>query len=332
VQALLLTMIHGVALLLVFGDETPRVQLAAAFTICAVPAMLAQLYGLAVLQGQQRFRAFNLCRLAPAVLYALSAFAVFLAGKGTLLVITACYVGALLGGGVASVIALRGLGASPARARPPALKQMIKFGAKGFLGSASPTDGFGLDQAVVGLFLSSSALGLYVVGLAFTNLPRFVAQSIGMVAYPNVAARADPGDARRTLWRFFWLGLSICLAIVAGLELTVGWLLPLLFGRSFSGAVEITRILLVSAMLLSARRVLSDAARGAGQATLGTIAEVASWVALFPAMALLVPAFGVEGVAAALAISSGSGLAAIVIGLIRTPVESRRRSSPLSSA
>ena len=44
---------------------------------------------------------------------------------------------------------------------------------------------------VIGLFLAPAALGLYVVAQAFTNLPRFISESVGAVAYPNIAASAD---------------------------------------------------------------------------------------------------------------------------------------------
>lgn len=316
-QALALTALHGLALLLVFGEETAEVRLAAALTILAVPASLAQLYGFAILLGQQRFRAFNVCRLVPVGLYASSTLAVFLSGARSLPIVTACYVGVVTTGAMALPIALRRLGPPAVGAGAPPLREMVTFGTRAILGSASPTDGFGLDQAAVGLFLSRGDLGLYVVGLAFTNLPRFVAQSIGMIAYPNVAAREDPRDARRALWRFFWVTSALCLAVVVGLELAVGWLIPFCFGESFSGAVGITRILLVSALLLSARRVLSDGARGAGEPGLGTAAEITSLVVLFPAMAVMTLALGVDGAATALAVASGAGLTAIAIGLWR---------------
>ena len=113
----------------------------------------------------------------------------------------------------------------------------------------------------MGLFISPVALGLYVAGLAFTSLPRFVAQSIGYVAFPHVAAHEDPKTARRAMWRFVGLACALCGAIVVGLEATVGWLLPLFFGEQFSPAVGLSRILLISALLSGTRRVLADGAR-----------------------------------------------------------------------
>ena len=60
---------------------------------------------------------------------------------------------------------------------------------------------FRLDQAVVGLFLTPAALGLYVVGLAFANLPRFIAQSVGYIAYPRINSPCACDAPRLTLSR-----------------------------------------------------------------------------------------------------------------------------------
>jgi O-antigen/teichoic acid export membrane protein len=188
---------------------------------------------------------------------------------------------------------------------------MLRFGLRGLLGSTSPIETFRLDQAVVGLFLSTASLGLYVAGLAFANLPRFIAQSIGYVAYPRVAGRSDEGEARAELWQFFWLAVGICSLLVVGLELAVGRLVPIFFTHKFDGAVALTRILLVSALFLSARRVLTDGASGLGRPGLGTIAEVTSWAFLVPALAIFTPLLGARGVALALAVSSGLSFAVL---------------------
>jgi O-antigen/teichoic acid export membrane protein len=102
-------------------------------------------------------------------------------------------------------------------------------------------------------------------------------------------------------------------AVVIVLELTAGWLVPLFFGSAFEAAVPITRILLISSFFYGARRVLADAMSGAGRPGLGSVAELSSWIALLPLMAVLTPLWGVEGVAAALAISSAVSLAVFLV-------------------
>ena len=77
---------------------------------------------------------------------------------------------------------------------------LVSFGLRGLLSSFSAVDVLRPDQVVLALFLSPSALGLYVVGLAFTNLPYFIAKSVGLITFPWVASRTEQADARRTMW------------------------------------------------------------------------------------------------------------------------------------
>ena len=118
----------------------------------------------------------------------------------------------------------------------PPVREMVAFGAKGLLGASSPIEYYRLDQAVVGLFLTPVALGIYAVALAFTNLPRFISTSVGMVAYPHVAAQSDPVEARRQLWRFFLLTVAACAAVVAALEVSAGLAGAVLLRRASSRA------------------------------------------------------------------------------------------------
>jgi O-antigen/teichoic acid export membrane protein len=172
---------------------------------------------------------------------------------------------------------------------------------------------FRIDQAIVALLLSPTALGLYVVAMSFTNVLRFLSQSIGLIAYPRVAAQGDHLDARRTLWRYFWLATAVCILIAAILEAVAGWLVPFMFGAEFQPAVPITRIVLLGAVFLGARRVLTDGVRGIGRPVAGTVAELVSWVWLVPALVLLTPRWGATGVAWALATAAAVSLISLCV-------------------
>lgn len=331
IQAVVLVAVHATVLWIVFSDDARQIKLAAAFTLLSAPAILAQQYGLAILQGQQRFLAFNILRAVPLVLYALGTLAVFASGTGTLPQIAAAWVVAyVLVGGTTLAVARRGTSAAPSSGPAPPRRQMMKFGLKGLLGWATPVEGLRVDQAVVGLFLSPALLGLYVVGLAFTNLPGFIAKSVGSICYPHVAQESDPAAARRSMWRFVAVSVALSAAVVVGLEATIGWLLPLFFGSEFEDAVSIARVLLLYALAMSMRRILADGARGLGRPTSGSVAEVVSWLVLFPALAILAPRFEAIGVAVALVLSSTTSLVVLAVTLLVTGVKSGPVSGPIN--
>jgi O-antigen/teichoic acid export membrane protein len=331
--------IQAVVLAFVVRHDPARVKVAAVISLAIIPGLQALQYGLAVLQGQHRFRPFNVLRVLPSAAYSAGVLAVFVLGYDSLIEITVVQVTAVvLAGALTLLIAARGSAvAAPseeilwAAVGPeggsfveaatsadgcPSRKQMMRFGAKGLLGSMSAVETFRIDQSVIGLFLTPAALGLYVVGVSITNLPRFLAQSIGMIAYPVVATTRDRRASYRAVWRYVWISIAVSIAVVAPLELLAGTLIPFFFGRDFAHSATIARILLAGTVAVAARRVLTDGARGAGYPGAGTIAEIASWVALAPMLVLLVPRFGVNGVAGALAASwviSLAVLAAIVL-------------------
>jgi O-antigen/teichoic acid export membrane protein len=313
-QVVLLVIIQSALMVVLFSSNPSHVVfLAALVSLALVPSMFAQRYGLGILQGQQRFTWFNILRLAAPTIYSAGILALFLAGRHSLLAVTAGFVaGNILAGAWALTVALKGLPAA-LNHRRPSVRPMLRFGVKGMLGASNPIETFNLDQAVVGLALSPAALGVYVVGVAFTNLPGFVAKSIGLVAYPQVASQTTASDTRRTVWRYFWFNLALGLAMIVPLEFLSGWLVPLVFGHQFRGAIPITRILLVSAFFLAGRRVLSDGLRGAGFPGLGSVAEISTWFVLVPLLPLFVTLGGAQGVAFALVIASSFALLLLMV-------------------
>lgn len=298
VQAVVLAAVSTGVLAFVMRHDPSPVRRGIFVMIAVVPATLCQRYGLSILQGQQRFREFNWLRIAPALGNSLVLVAYMIATPPGLLGVATIYVGTTSMAAVATAAAVV-YGRVPDRPdgmRPASLRHMLRFGLAGYLGSVSPLETFRLDQAAIGIFLPAKTLGIYVVAISFTNLPRFIAQSIGMVAYPDIAGLAPPRRSRAAL-RYVALAIAVSGATVAVLEVAVGRVLPVFFGASFAPAVEPSRILLVSALFLGVRRVLGDCARGAGRPGIGTLAEFTSWIVLVASLAVLARTHGIDGVA-----------------------------------
>jgi O-antigen/teichoic acid export membrane protein len=311
-QILALVLLHGLILWVFLIHRPSDLRIAALITLAAVPSILGLEYGLSILQGQHRYTHLNLLRATPSTLFSAAVLVLFVGHLGNLTTVALAWVGSYGVALAASLLTVRrGLGRgvpTPNTDRAaPTRWQIARFGLTGLLGSVSLVDTFRLDQAIVGLLLSPLALGLYVVALAFTNLPRFMAQSIGLIAYPQIAAESR-SSARRSVWGFFALTLGVATLLSAGLFVVVGSLIPLLFGANFAAAVPVARILLVATVFLSGRRVLADAARGLGFPSLGSIGEVTSWLFLFPLLFALGARYGLLGVAAAVTAASAVGM------------------------
>ena len=323
-QAVVLVLLQGLLLYLLLDDQPDRVRDAAFVSLALLPGAIADLYGKALLQGQGRYRAFNILRNATIAFYLVALAVVWAVDAADIVGITVAWVSAnVLSGAVTLVVALRGRPGSAPAATGPSLRRMVGFGLAGLLGSLSPVATFRLDQMVVGLFLSAEALGLYVAGLAFTNLPIVISRGVAMIALPEVA-RTTPEERRAATQRFVWLATALSGAVVAVLILAAGELVPLLFGSDFEEAVTLTRILLVGAVFTGARRVLTDSVSGSGRPGLGSAVELVSWVVLVPLVLILTPIWEAEGVAAALTIASAVSFVVLVV-LVRRSDESRVR-------
>jgi O-antigen/teichoic acid export membrane protein len=180
---------------------------------------------------------------------------------------------------------------------------------------------------IVGVFLTPLSLGLYVAASAFTNVPRFVAQGVALVALPQIASAPDHRSRRSLLLRFFVFGSAVSLAAALLLEATVGYLIPALFGTTFSASVVLAQILLLGAWCLGARRLLAEGLKGAGFPFAGSIAEVAGLLILVAALGLAIQN-GVVGMAWAVTASFVFSFCVIVASTIIWDWR-QRRSAPI---
>lgn len=289
---------------------------AALVGLLSIPGWVALQYGLAILQGRQDFLSFNAARLLPVIVYLPLLIACYAVPGDRLPWVLGAWVAAHTFAGVAAAyLAVRGLPQPRADADVvPGSSAMVRFGMRSLIGSISPIETLRIDQAIVGFFLGAAPLGLYVAALAFTNLPKFVAQSFGFVAYPRVAAaRAESGSGRAAGARLLLMALALVLPVSLMLFAGAGVLIHVFFGSEFDPAVTPLRVLLVGALCMGVRRVLAECARGSGFGGLDSIAEAVLWAFFLPAAAVMGDRYGLTGLSLALAAASVISLASLAV-------------------
>jgi O-antigen/teichoic acid export membrane protein len=312
-QAVILTAILG-AFLCWWGRGKPEeVQFAIYPTLLIIPAGLTQEYALAVLQGNQRYNAFNAMRLLPALLYAICVLVLFLLHENRLSIVVLIWVSTFLLAGVTTTIVALRQTRIDWNIQPDLRQRIRKFGLHGHIGAIAPVDGLRLDQLAASIFLTPAALGIYVVGYAFTNLPRFISQSAGMVAYPAIAQRQGFGEKERLVWRYFWGVTLTNFAISAILIIAMPFLVALFFGKKFIASVPIAQILLVGTTFAASRRILVECFRGHGYPQISSLAEVSMYPWLLTGGAVLMWVYGVKGLAIGVTIGYALSLAVALV-------------------
>ena len=323
IQMVLLIVAHAALVRLIVWHE-PSLRTAAVASLLWAPLLLIQDFGLAILQGQRRFLPFNILRALPAGVNVVVALFVLFTAKKDVVVIVVGLLTLTAGLAIATLwIALREHrepSMSIGRPALPSRKDLIQFGIKALVGSSYPVESLRLDQLLVALFLSSYDLGLYVVALSFINLPRFISQSIGTVAYPHVASRSSSGRRSPDMWLFVWFTAGITTILVVTLEVFVPSLLRVFFGHEFESAELITRLLLAAALLLAVRRILGEVLKGAGNPAASSVAEGASLLVVILTMPLLTRYLGLLGAGVALSFSAGISMIILLYIALRPQV------------
>lgn len=305
-QALALTLLQILVVAAVFASRSAEVYEAALISIAVIPGMLAREYGLAVLQARASLAYFSVLQVLPVALYMAAVVVLFATSAGLVAVVIA-WVGTTASVGLATfayaLSRVEALGPGSGGQPSPGGREMFWFGLRGVLSANSATDIVRPDQIALALFLPSRALGLYVVALAITNLPYFIAKAIGIAAFPAVARGSEPGIARRVAWRYLWAMIGFAGVIVLILFATASFLIPFFFGQEFRESVELSYILLAGAFFTAVRRVGAECMRGRGRPGAGTTAEIVAVVWLLATLAVLLPIIGVTGAAIGLASS-----------------------------
>lgn len=297
VLAAILVLAYGAGLLAFAGPDAKFTTADGLLSMGLIPAFLGVNLGVAVLLGMRRYGSFNIARIAPPFLYAAGAAVLFVLDEATLTVVLAVSVTSWLAGALFTWILVRR--DLPATGKPPVVTdgEMLRYGLRGVIGSVSPIDDVRMDQLFVGALLDARALGLYVAAVAFANLPRFVARSIGSVAFPRIASAGSEPDSWALAIRTARIGVTVVAAVVAVLLIAVPFLIPLLFGEEFRDAVSLALILVVAGFFLSMHRLLTELARGLGHPGYGSITELVNASVFLVALAVLASPVTTETIA-----------------------------------
>ncbi len=286
-QGMILLLLHVLVLELYVEGMLADIRMAGYVTILVIPFILAQHYGMALVQGVGKFFLFNVLRLIVPVTYTIAVLIIFIFEFSDLRIILAAWVlSNILSGSVAFYVAITHIeGICNKNTKSVSFKAIVNFGVKGLFGSVTPLESFRLDHVLAGFLMSPAMLGLYVVGQAFSNLPQFIARSAGMVVYPVVAKKAGEIGKKKLVWRFFWFVTFFNIIITTLLILTLPYLLPFLFGDDFGDAIVLGQILLVGTVVAASRRIFVEGLRGIGVPHVSTVAEIS----MYPWLAIGIP-------------------------------------------
>jgi O-antigen/teichoic acid export membrane protein len=165
------------------------------------------------------------------------------------------------------------------------------------------------DRIAVGSGFDSTTMGLYVIALALSQVQGVVNDAVSPLFFSRVAQNDQIANADQK-----WLGMRLRQAVLinasisASLLLAAPILIPAIYGNAYRDALQVIYLLVPAMCLRSMMQPFQEVLRGGNQPLSQSTAAVTMTGVFIVVAALAIWFHSIEGVAAALLISSFVGL------------------------
>jgi O-antigen/teichoic acid export membrane protein len=186
-------------------------------------------------------------------------------------------------------------------------RSLLSYGIRAYGIDLCGTMSMYIDQALVVRALAPQMMGTYVVALSLSRILNAFHASVVMVLFPK--AVSQPPDVVREMTSRA-ARISTLLTALAGVGIVSfgPHLLSLLYGREYTGATTVLRILVFEVVLSGGTFVLSQAFMALERPGVVTALQVLGLLFTLPLMLILVPRLGIVGAGLALLASTTARL------------------------
>lgn len=293
------------------------------------PLGLLQGYMTSLLQAVQDFRRYNLAIIAsPVVLFVLVSISLLLGGRVVAVVIASVFVHAI--NLIITWLLIRPILLTDFKTDPEDkldasryAKQVVQYGYKAHLSNILTFINYRTDIFLVNLLLIPAEAGVYFIAVTMSEKLWLFSQAIGTVILPRLSELHTQEETRKQLTPFLARWTFIVTFIAAFfLAIFSPYLIKILFGQSYSGAVKPLLFLLPGIVFWSLVRVLANdiASRGRPELNLYNVTVVMIFNVI--GNLILIPKLGISG--AALATTVAYSLTCFLTILIYSRVSGNR--------
>ena len=214
-------------------------------------------------------------------------------------------------------------GLAPGASEAALVGPLASYGLTQLAALAPTTFNAQLGQLVLSQTVPPADLGRYAIAVSLTLLPMPLVSAIGNVAFPRLAALRVVTEATRRLQFLAVIGsAAIASAILLPLGAVAYWVVPLIFGAGYRGAVPLLWMLIPGAIFAACGQVVGDLLRGGNHLAAVVWSQGPAAVFLVVLLIVLLPVIGVMGAAISSTVAYGIALALMLWWLRRLPVVS----------
>lgn len=183
---------------------------------------------------------------------------------------------------------------------PPAANvtntDLMRYSSGVWLGAISGMFLLRIDQVLLSPLAGAFQLGIYAVAASVSELPVVVNAAIRDTAFTHISDQSITSDHVGELSRVSTiLVMILCIPVGA----VSPFLIPILFGSDFSGAVPVVLILLLATALANPGSIAGVGLSASGFPHLRSLSLVGACIVNIPMLILLVPSLGAIGAAIA---------------------------------
>ena len=198
------------------------------------------------------------------------------------------------------------------------IRPLLTYGTAQIAALAPATLNAQLDQLVLSQTVPAADLGRYAIAVSISLVPMPLVSAIGNVAFPHLARQREVTDSTLRLQRLSLLASAgLAAAMMVPLAAASYWLLPLVFGAAYRGAVPMLWMLTPGSVFLACGQVTGDLLRGRRQPAVVAWAQGIAAIFTVALLFALLPVVGVYGAAIASTVSYGVALAVMLRCLSR---------------
>jgi O-antigen/teichoic acid export membrane protein len=211
-------------------------------------------------------------------------------------------------------------GLTRGRVRARLIRPLTGYGLSQFAAITPATLNMYLDQLILSQLAAPAELGRYAIAVSASMLPVPLVCAIGNVAFPRLAAQRQASARSARLPRVAVLTSALfATAVMLFLAVTGTWLIPLVFGAGYRGAVPLLWLLTPAGVFLSCGQVAGDLLRGLGRPNAVAAAQGVAAVFTVILLVALLPVLGVAAAAIATSVAYGVALLVMIRLLWRLP-------------
>jgi O-antigen/teichoic acid export membrane protein len=280
-------------------------------SLAAIPILVLGRYLRLLANAQYAFAVTNVAWLAtPVVAVATNAV---LAAAG-LLTVGLAVVAWLAGQVVATLIVVVHAARESGFGRPDRAlaRRCTAFGLRSHAGQTLLLGNYRLDQWLVGSLAGARELGLYSVAVAGAETLFYLPTALASVQRPDLVRSAPrvAVERARTIAR---AALVVTVPLVVALVIVAPYLVDIVFGASFDGAVDDLRVLAVGSLGVVTIKLLVDALTAQGRPLRASAGIAVGFVTMVVLDVVLIPPHGGLGAAIAASTSYLVGGAAVAV-------------------